>query len=277
MTPVHWLTVVLAVIYASMSGAAVPEQPQGLILAHDERQKVTLRLIEDEDTVTFELTGPTFILPQISIDADRNGGIDSDVDFSVSVLPDGSPCLTRLLREGVTSPCRPLESNAKITKRTDGEVAVTSILFPKTTVSSDGFGFGFAVGTWDEKMKFRETRASGDYRFGGFLNLVKEGPNFTGGGIPVPAEVMPSIQKYQACLTRATDLLVPLDRSKLAGLRAVPSGCAGERVLAVKEAVAALIAAKGEKSEAAAAVDALFKQIDQQFARLIEALEKAEN
>lgn len=270
MAPGALLSVLAA---AQASVPAVQVEGPGLLVATDQARSTSARLIETADAIRFEITAPVFVVPSVSIDLRRNGQIDPDEDFSVSSAPGGAPCIARLLAEGRSSPCGPLGEKAQLERTEHGKAALTKITLPKRAISSDGFGFGFAITLFDEKDRQLSSLGGGDYRFGGTLNLVRDGPNFTGGGIGVPAAIMAMVQRYQACLSRSTDDLVPLDRSKLDRLRAVPTGCADTRVAAIGDAVAALGKSGVEKAKATTAVAALFDRIDADFSRLIEALE----
>ena len=123
------------------------------------------------------------------------------------------------------------------------------------------------------KERYGASLGGGDYRFGGFLELVRDGQNFLGEGLPVPSEVLSALRPYQSCLNRGIEALTPLDNSKLVQLKAVPSGCVPDRKVALKEAVKALVASGAQASEAERATQSLLDQMDTGINRFILVLE----
>jgi hypothetical protein len=256
--------------------AATPAQDApGVLVASDKELNTSVRLIEDDYTIRFQFTGPAYVTPSVAIDASRNGMIDPDVDFSVGFAPDGSPCLSQLLGIGRTSRCLELGGKAQVTKSQRGDAVVTVLSFQKHTISTDGFGFGFAISLWNTKGNFGTSVAGGDYMFGGSLHLVQNGPNFLDeGDVGVPAEAAPFIHRYEGCLSRAINALLPLNPSKLEKLKAVPMACAAERAAAEKQAVDALVAARMQSDEATTGVRAALDYVERTVSRLVQVLEK---
>ncbi len=243
-------------------------------LGYDKEESTTARIVESDDSIRFEISSPEYIVPSVAIDADRNGKIDPDVDFMAGFTPHGLACVFRLLAEGKTSTCLPLNGKVQVTKQQTGNTTNTVFIFPKNAISTDGFGFGFSVNLENVKEHNGVALASGDYRFGGFLKLITDGPNFLGEA-PVPAQIMPAIHRYGGCLDRGTRALLPLEASKLQRLKAVPSGCAADRAAALDEAVRALVETGADKEQSQRAMRGVFDQIDARFAILVHALEGA--
>ena len=254
--------------------AAVPaQQPAGIPIAADEDEATRARMIETADSIRIEITGPKFIVPLVGIDADGNGEADEGVDFLVSSAPDGSPCLSRLLGDGRSSPCAPPDGKAQLTKVPSGDTVATSFVFPKQAISADGLGFGFVIRLWNEDGHYATTLAAGDYRFGGALQLAPDGPNVLGGGSDMPRPVRPAIHRYQGCLNRGVRALGDLELAKLNAMKEVPAGCRAVRSVSADEAVAALVASGAQKPEALEEVHEILDQIDAGFARLVEVVE----
>ena len=253
--------------------AASSEPERGLLVATNPQEATTARLVEADEAVIFEITGPANISPSVAIDVRRNGKIDADDDFEVSLQTDGTPCLSRLLEERKSSQCGPLGDKATVMRKPSGDSIKTTFTFPKRLISGDGFGFGFAISLWNENGRYGAGLGGGDYRFGGFLQLVKNGPNFLGERATVPSPIMPAVHQYEGCLNHGTIALQPLDSSKLTKLKAVPGSCKPVREAALDESVKAAIASGSQKPEAEREMRGLLDQIDASFARLVHLLE----
>ena len=255
--------------------AAEPAGEPGLLVATDNDMAASVRLVETSDAVRFVFTAPDFVVPGVSIDVYRNGVIDRDIDFEVTFQDDGSPCLTMLLAETKSSTCRPLGHKAQLDRRGQGAATITTFTFPKQEISGDGFGFGFAIELWNSKGDYGSSLAGGDYRFGGFMHLVENGPNFRGQGRPqFPPEIMPALHRYQGCINRSMTALGPIDKSKLPQLRAVTAGCVAARSTALGEGVSALVVAGRQKDMATQLMGDALDQVDNGTAKLIEIAEK---
>lgn len=267
----------IAITALAFQTASAPEPGStpaaGVEVGNSPEESATARLIETDDAIRIEITAPTFIFPSISIDADRNGSVQSDTDFLVSAQADGSACLSILNSNGSSSTCRPLGARAQIVKGVQGNRALTQFIFPKKAVSTDGFGFGFVIDLYNETEHYGTRLAAADYRFGGFLSPVQQLSDFKGTAIGVPPEVLPFIRRYGACLHVATDALGPLDRSKLDRLKAVRPGCWAVRADSVKKATSALIADGMPESTATPFVADVFQKADAGQDRLVDILE----
>jgi hypothetical protein len=267
------LAAVFVLAAADIPSSAEPPRAPGILVGADKDEEATARIIETGDTIDFEITGPIFLQPYVAIDVNRNGMIDSDLDFAVSLAANGSPCYQQLLRQGQSSPCRAFGGKVQVTKRQDGDLVTTVFKFPKSVISSDTFGFGFVINLWNEKGHYRSALTAGDYRFGGTIQPVTDGRNFMEEGIQVPSEVLPAIHRYQGCFDRGIGALGGLDRSKLGRLKLVPQGCAADRAAALKDGVDALVAAGAPNSQAQRAMGALLDQIDRNIDRLVRIVE----
>lgn len=269
------LVLFLAATFALTAGDAPAAEESGVLLAANAQEDTAARLVETDSDVIIEVTGPAHIVPSVSIDVQRNGKIDADSDFSVSLLPDGTPCLSQLLSDTQSMPCRPPGEKARIVRRQDGKTVTTQFTLPRSVISGDGFGFGFAIGLWNEQGHYRTGLGGGDYRFGGQVQLVRNGPNFIGDGPPLPALIAPAVHRYQGCLDRGASALEPLDRSKLEALKAVPGNCAKVREASLAEAVQALVASGAEASWAERGMRDLLDRVEKSLGPLIEAVQAA--
>ena len=155
------------------------------------------------------------------------------------------------------------------------EGVTTTFSFPKREISGDGFGFGFAINLWNTTGNYQTTLASGDYRFGGTLQLVRKGPNFKGEQNPdVPPQLMPAIRRYEGCLSGSIKALEPLDSTKITKLKAVPAGCVTVRTIALHEGVKALVATGYQEDEATKAMNGVLDQLDTGITRMVEIVKK---
>jgi hypothetical protein len=264
----------LALLIFAMSSSGLAELPS-LPIATDKELSTDVRLIETADEVRFEFTGPSHVLPSVSIDVNRNGIVDRNLDFRLSLGTNGSACLQYLLRENASSICEQPGEKAKVLIQGDKDQETTILSFPKSEISGDGFGFGFAISLWNKTGNYETSLAGGDYRFGGTLNLVSEGPNFVGNEKPdLPAPIMPAVHRYEGCLHKSLDMLAPLDQTMGAKIKAVPANCATERETALNEGVEALVASGIEKDEATKAMLDALEGLDSGVARFAEVVEK---
>lgn len=248
---------------------------RSLAIAADQEFSTSVRLIETADSIQFEFTAPDLVLTSVSIDVNRNGVVDRNVDFQVTRDADGSSCLQYLLKEGASSICQPLGNMGKIVRSAPSPNTITTFSFEKKAVSGDGFGVGFAISLWDAKGNYGTTLASGDYVFGGKLQLTSEGPNFKGEKNPdLPTEILPAVRRYEGCLHGSIRALEPIDGSKAAKLKAVPAQCAATRQIALREGADALVRTGVDREVATKALQELFDQLDGGIDRLIEIVAK---
>lgn len=267
-------------IIAFLPMALVQSQPtegREMLIATDQDLSTSVRLFETADAVRFEFTGPNSIVPSIAIDVQRNGVIDPAADFQVGFDDDQDekPCLQQLISESESTDCTAPGEKADIIQSRRANSSVTTFSFPKRQISGDGVGFGFAISLWNKLGNHKTPLASGDYRFGGRLQLISDGPNFKGEAkSTLPPQILSAKRNYQACLWMAIKALEPLDQFKIAKLKAVPAGCAATRATALKEGVEALVASGAPKVAAEEEMMSHFGQVDTGIARLVEVLEK---
>lgn len=247
-----------------------PHEP-ALLIGTSKDLSTSVQLIETADSVLFEFTGPESVAPSVSIDVNRNGRVDRNVDFQVSLDAKGEPCLQLLLHEGASSTCKQLGKKASVTRKSLNQGMITTVTFPKYEVSGDGFGFGFAIDLWSVTGDYGTLLASGDYRFGGHLSLVKEGPNFKGAkDYDLPPQMLPAVHRYQGCLSRSLRALEPIDKTKVAEMRAIPAACAAERSASLSEGTSALTESGLPKDEAAKAMLSVLDEMDATIERMVE-------
>jgi len=247
----------------------------GLLIASDKDLSTSVRLVETDDSVRFDITGPDSVAPTISIDVNRNGAVDRSVDFQVGIKPGAAPCLSYLLDESSSTTCKAPGDKVKVIQSRGEQGMVTTIIFPKPEISGDGFGFGFEVRLWSMTGNYSSTLASGDYRFGGKLSLVSDGPNFRGVRKPdMPSPMLSALRRYQGCVNKAMTALEPLDRSMAAQVRALPATCAEMRSMALDQAVNDLAASGTPRGEASKMVRSSLDQYDEDIGRMADMLEK---
>lgn len=252
-----------------------PAQEPGLLIAKDKELSTSVRLVETAGEVRFEFTGPEHVLPIVAIDVNRNGAVDLNLDFQISRGTDDSVCFQYLIREGASSTCKAPGEKATLVWSRNEQGTATTISFPKSVISGDGFGYGFAIKLWNKTGNYRTLLASGDYRFGGKISFVKEGPNFMGNkGSDFPEPIMHAIHRYEGCLHKSIDALAPLDPTVAPKLKAVPAGCAADRATAMRDGVDALIASGIEKGEATAEMLDALDRLDESVAHFAEIIEK---
>jgi hypothetical protein len=255
--------------------ALQPAGDPGLLIATDHDLSTSVQLVETDQEIRFEFTGPEHVLPSIAVDVNRNGVVDKNLDFQIGLGTGGAICFQYLLREGASTTCKPPGEKAKLAWKRNGDGTATTISLQKREISGDGFGFGFAISLWNVTGSYGTTLVGGDYRFGGKLSLVSDGPNFTGRRKPdIPLPMLPALRRYQGCVNRAIDALAPLDRSMAAKVRALPNACAGERSAALDEGVSALVAAGTQLDEATEMMRSSLDQYDEGIGQMAEQLEK---
>lgn len=242
------------------------------VLADSKELAASARLIEAGEEVSFEISAPAFVFPSVAVDLDRNGKIDPETDFSLSVRANGAPCLQRLLGPRKSSACTAPAQKAQVQTSYRGEVKVTQFTFPKRGISSDGSGFGFVVSLWNEKGKYDTRLASGEYIFGGSFK-DNGSRTFLGSSMSVPGEILPALGRYQECLRRALGRAVALEPVKFDQVRATPTRCAAARKVALSDGIAALVAAGAKTEQASAIMGNALDQIDAQLNDFIKSLE----
>ena len=251
-----------------------PTEESGLLIASDDDWSTSVRLIETDDAISFEITAPPYVLPTVAFDITRNGVVDRNVDFQVSVKEDGSACFQYLIRDGASTTCKPLGERGTLSQSRSEKEIKTTLRFLKRDVSGDGFGFGFGVNLWNLSGHYATSLAGGDYQFGGRLSLVGDGPNFKGNQRPnIPSPILPALNRYQGCVNKALDALGTLVRSMAQQIRALPNTCAGERSIALTEGVDALVTAGTEAGEATGMMRGYLEAYDNQIAVMAERIE----
>ena len=263
----------IALVVASLM-ISPPDSENGLALGTDKELQTSARLIETDDTVSFEFTGPNNVAPTIFVDVNRNGAVDRDEDFAAGIEPGGSPCLSYLLTERSSTTCKPPGKKVQIEQGRTDQLTVTTFSFPKNEISGDGFGFGFAVQLWSTTELFRNWLASGDYRFGGKLSLVEDGPNFKGDRKSASSPFRTAMRGYQGCVNKAMEELGPLDHSVAKQVGALPTTCAAARSTAQEQGIKALIATGIPLDEATEMVRSSLDEYDSSIGRMAEGLEK---
>jgi hypothetical protein len=246
----------------------------GLSLGKDKELQTSARLIETEDSITFEITGPNTVASTISVDVNRNGSVDRDRDFAASIEPGGAPCLSYLITETSSTTCNAPGQMVKIQQSRLGPWTATTFRFPKKEVSGDGFGFGFAIELWSMTGRFQNLLASGDYRFGGKLSLVDDGPNFKGDRKSGSSAFLAAMRGYQGCVNKAMEELEPLDHSVVKQIRALPVTCAAARSTAQEQGIKALIADGISQDEATLMTRGSLDEYDADIGRMADRLEK---
>lgn len=263
----------IALLAASLM-IAPPDNGNGITLGTDKELQTTARLIETDDAIRIELTGPNDVAPTIFVDLNRNGAVDRDVDFAAGIEPGGSTCLSYLVTETSSTTCNPPGKKVQIEQFRAGPLTVNSFNFPKNEISGDGFGFGFAIQLWSVTGRFRNWLASGDYGFGGRLSLIEDGPNFKGDYKSAPSPFRTAMRGYQGCVNKAMEELGPLDHSLAKQVRALPTTCAAARTTAQEQAIKALVATGIALDEATETVRSSLDDYDSGIARMAEGLEK---
>ncbi|HYC95037.1 MAG TPA: hypothetical protein VEB39_04990 [Sphingomicrobium sp.] len=264
----------LAIVALGITSAQSPETPS-LLVATDKELSTSVRLKETADDVRFEFTGPDNVLPSVAIDVNRNGAVDRDLDFRIGFSDDDTVCFQNLIREGASSICKLPGEKARVVRSRHEQGTTTILSIPKRQISGDGFGFGFAISLWNKADNYKTSLAGGDYRFGGALNLVSEGPNFTGerkSDLPTP--ILPAFRRYEACLHKGIGALAPLSQTMAAKIKAVPAGCAPDRAIALRDGVDALVASGVEKQEATEEMLDALDRLDSSVASFAEIIEK---
>jgi len=264
----------IALAVASLT-VAPSDSEKGLALGTDEELQTSARLIEAEGTISFVITGPNTVASTISVDVNRNGAVDRKQDFAASIQPGESPCLQYLLTETSSTTCKPPGQMVRIEQSRLGLWTVTTFSFPKSEISGDGFGFGFAVELFSMTGRFQNLLARGDYRFGGKLSLVEDGPNFKGDSKSAPSPFKTAMRVYQWCVDRAMHELEPLDNSVEKQLRALPRTCAAARSTAWEQGINALIADGASLHEATEMVRSSLDDYDLYISRLADGLGKS--
>lgn len=250
------------------------DQP-GILVATDDELSTSVRLIETEEHVRFEFAGPESVAPTIAIDINRNGTVDRDVDFQVSAEKSGSPCLQLLLDDRRSSTCKPAGNRASAGRSRGPHATTTHVTFPKREVSGDGFGFGFSITLCSMTRHYCTSPAGGDYRFGGKLSLVTDGPSFKGDRKPdIPQPMLTALRRYQGCVNKAIGALAPLDRSSAAAVRALPATCGADRSAALDEGVRVLVASGLDPHEAAEMMRSSLDGYDENIGQMADMLEK---
>ena len=245
------------------------------MINQDQDEQAKAELIETAGEIRFEIATPAYSTPSVAVDIRRNGQIDAGEDFMIGVAPDRSPCLSKMIRPSVTSVCGPLGQMAQLLRDPSGSTVVTTITIPKAKISSDGVGFGFAISLFNERTRVGSSLGGGDYMFGGKLNMVTDGPNFTGQGISVPREILPFLKTYQSCLSRAVDGLKPLYPSNVGKLGSIRAKCTVSRNAALDGGVEALVAAGANRARSLAAVGAVLDRVDASFDEFIQAMNRS--
>lgn len=263
----------IALVVASLM-TSPPDSEIAIVLGTDEELQTSARLIETDDTVSFELTGPNNVAPTIFVDVNRSGTVDRDEDFLAGIEPGGSPCLSYLLTETSSTTCKPPGKKVRIEQRRNDQLTVTTFSFPKNEISGDGFGFGFAVQLWSMTGRFRNWLASGDYRFGSKLSLIEDGPNFKGNSKSAPSPFQTAMRGYQGCVNKAMEELGPLDQSLAKQVRALPTTCAAARSTAQEQGIKALIATGIPLDEATEMVRSSLDEYDSSIGRMAEGIGK---
>lgn len=255
--------------------ALQPVGDPGLLIATDKDLSTSVRLVETTDEVRFEFIGPANVLPIVAIDVNRNGAVDQNLDFQISGSSQDSVCFQYLIREGATTTCKPPGEKAILAWSRLEQNTSTTFRLPKREISGDSFGFGFAISLWDQTGSYKTVLASGDYRFGGVLSLVNEGPNFLGRRkSDLPAPIMPAFHRYEGCIHKAIDALAPLDKTMGAKIQAVPATCASDRATALRDGVDALIASGVEKQDATEEMTDALDRLDASVVEFAEIIEK---
>ena len=264
------------IAFAAMAVASsAPSDQPGLLIGTDNQLSTSVRLVETDDIVRFEITGPDSVAPTVSIDINRNGTVDRNVDFQVGLAPGDTPCLAYMLDESSSTTCKLPGDKANVVQARGEQGLVTTISFPKREISGDGFGFGFAIRLWSMAGHFGSPLAGGDYRFGGKLSLVTDGPNFTGAKkSDSPPGMLAALRRYQGCVNKAMEQLGTLDRTMGAKIRALPAACAGERSKALDEGINALVDSGTQKDAATEMMRSSLDRYDEAIGKMAETLEK---
>src|SRR5688572_33045719 len=111
-----------------------PASENGVSLGKDQELQTSARLIETEDMVSFEITGPNTVAPTIYVDFNRNGAVDRNQDFAAGIEPGGSACLSYLITETSSTTCQPQGQKVRIEQSLLGPSAVTTFHFPKREI-----------------------------------------------------------------------------------------------------------------------------------------------
>lgn len=261
---------------AAFAAISLPaaEQP-GLAVVTDEELSTRVGLTETEDHVRFEFAGPDSVAPTIAIDINRNGTVDPNVDFQVSSEKSGSPCLQLLLDDRRSSICKPAGNRASASRSRGPEATTTLVTFPKREISGDGFGFGFSIKLCSLTEHYCTSPAGGDYRFGGKLSLVADGPRFNRDiKSDIRQPLLTALRRYEGCVNKAIGALAPLDRSRAAAVRALPTTCAADRSAALDEGVKALVASGVDRHEATELMRSSLDGYDETIGQMAQMLEK---
>ena len=267
----------LALTMLILTQAGEAAEP-GKLIASDREISTTVRVIETADLVRFDFSAPASISPSVAIDVQRNGAIDSGVDFRVGFDgdPPHSPCLQSLLDEQSSSECRSPGEITVMQRAQQGGVVLTSFSLPKRLISGDEFGFGFELRAWNRSGNYDTLLDSGDYQFGGQVSLV-DGPNFMGS---TKSDLTPllraAVNPYQSCLYVALKALGSLEPAKVSQIRAIPSRCAPVRSTSFTAAVDALIASGDSRIAAEQESNRLLDHADKGIMRFVDLLSRPE-